>query len=46
MMLLKAKLENIERKYAKKRRHDNLGGKYLVRKKELDCKRAQKRRFH
>lgn len=32
---LKAKLENIERKYAKlKRRHDNLGGKYLVVKEE------------
>ena len=32
---LKAKLDNIERKYAKlKRRHDNLGGKYLVVKEE------------
>jgi hypothetical protein len=33
--VLKAKLDNIERKYAKlKRRHDNLGGKYLVVKEE------------
>jgi len=32
---LKAKLENLERKHAKlKRRHDNLGGKYLVVKEE------------
>lgn len=32
---LKAKLENIERKHAKlKRRHDKVGGKYLVVKEE------------
>lgn len=32
---LKAKLENLERKHAKlKRRHNNLGGKYLVVKEE------------
>jgi len=32
---LKAKLENLERKHAKlKRRHDTVGGKYLVVKEE------------
>lgn len=34
---LKAKLENLERKHAKlKRRHDNVGAKYLVVKQEKD----------
>ena len=34
---LKAKLEHLERKHAKlKRRHDNVGAKYLVAKQERD----------